>query len=40
MSFPRRNQGSDDPELGRRLSRRNMLGVAAGATAAALLGAA
>ncbi|MGW2300698.1 sugar phosphate isomerase/epimerase family protein [Streptomyces sp. NPDC001809] len=40
MSFPHRNQGSDDPELVRRLSRRNMLGVAAGATAAALLGAA
>ncbi len=31
---------STDPELAHRLSRRNMLGVAAGATAAALLGAA
>ncbi|MFI1358539.1 sugar phosphate isomerase/epimerase family protein [Streptomyces sp. NPDC020898] len=31
---------STDPELSHRLSRRNMLGVAAGATAAALLGAA
>ncbi|MEU0458620.1 sugar phosphate isomerase/epimerase, partial [Streptomyces sp. NPDC006129] len=29
-----------DPELAHRLSRRGMLGVAAGATAAALLGAA
>ncbi|MFD0369117.1 sugar phosphate isomerase/epimerase family protein [Streptomyces sp. NPDC127114] len=33
-------RGSADPELTHRLSRRNMLGVAAGATAAALLGAA
>ncbi|MFF8378638.1 sugar phosphate isomerase/epimerase family protein [Streptomyces sp. NPDC015661] len=43
MSLIRRTGRTDtaaDPELGRRLSRRNMLGVAAGATAAALLGAA
>ncbi|WP_406064013.1 sugar phosphate isomerase/epimerase [Streptomyces sp. NBC_01077] len=40
MSRTRRTEAANDPELVHRLSRRNMLGVAAGATAAALLGAA
>ncbi|WP_435973201.1 sugar phosphate isomerase/epimerase family protein [Streptomyces sp. Qhu_M48] len=40
MSRTRRTEADRDPELVHRLSRRNMLGVAAGATAAALLGAA
>ncbi|MEV6246681.1 sugar phosphate isomerase/epimerase [Streptomyces sp. NPDC051742] len=40
MSRVRRTEAATDPELVHRLSRRNMLGVAAGATAAALLGAA
>ncbi|MFD3531778.1 sugar phosphate isomerase/epimerase family protein [Streptomyces sp. NPDC058664] len=40
MSRTRRTEAATDPELVHRLSRRNMLGVAAGATAAALLGAA
>ncbi|MET9543546.1 sugar phosphate isomerase/epimerase, partial [Streptomyces sp. NPDC006553] len=40
MSRMRRTEAANDPELVHRLSRRNMLGVAAGATAAALLGAA
>ncbi|MFJ8660703.1 sugar phosphate isomerase/epimerase family protein [Streptomyces sp. NPDC093795] len=38
MSRTRRTEAAADPELVHRLSRRNMLGVAAGATAAALLG--
>ncbi|MEU4097376.1 sugar phosphate isomerase/epimerase [Streptomyces sp. NPDC026673] len=38
MTSTRRTSSTPDPELGRKLSRRGMLGVAAGAGAAALLG--